>query len=121
MTADTGWQYKQAPQSIAVVKIAHAKKYLGEPKFSINAAHRSNVASILAGARRHPENVRHPDLVGRCKTLHPTRCGSKHDRHGNRERRVGQDFNGDFRYGSRLCENADEPRTRRIVFSIAFF
>jgi hypothetical protein len=56
---DDGWQYKQAPQSIAVVKIAHAKKYSGEPKFSINAAHRSNVTS-----RRHPEHVRHPDASG---------------------------------------------------------
>jgi hypothetical protein len=28
---------------------------------------------------------------------------------------------GDVRVGSRLCENALEPRMRRIVFSIAFF
>ena len=26
----------------------------------------------------------------------------------------------DVRKGSRLCENVDEPRMRRIVFSIAF-
>jgi hypothetical protein len=28
---------------------------------------------------------------------------------------------GEFRYGSRLCENVPEPRTPGIVFSIAFF
>jgi hypothetical protein len=39
-------------------------------------------------------------------------------RNGHYQRRGGAD--ADFRYGSRLCENASEPRTLRIVFSIAY-
>jgi hypothetical protein len=59
---DGGSQYKQTPQSIALVKIAHAKKYSSKPKFSINTTRRSDVVSILTGARRH--HVKHPDVGG---------------------------------------------------------
>jgi hypothetical protein len=42
----------------------------------------------------------------------PPRCARLHCHTGGRRQ---------FRFGSRLCENVDEQRTRRIVFSLCFF